>query len=139
MNRFLAVICVLLLAGCATPSVTTATPTTTATSTTTAASEPSGTCLSSRDHVAGDADNTPLVICVYVGEVVDLNALAAGGHQPGVGHWTAVTSSEDTVLGCALADGHATCKTLVPGHAMATATGAAGAWRVQVFVAGPAG
>jgi hypothetical protein len=139
MNRFLALFCVVLLAGCAAPSVTTASPATTASPTAAASSGASGTCLSSRDHFAGDADTTPLYVCVGVGEVVDLNALAAGGNQPGAGPWTAVTSSDGTVLGCALAAGHATCKALAPGHAMATATGAAGAWRVQVFVAGPAG
>jgi hypothetical protein len=125
---------VLMLAGCAGPAAPSSTPSAAASS---ASPVPSRTCLSGSNHFAGDADNTLPTVCVVVGAVVDLNALAAGGDQVGAGRWTAVTSSDDAVLTCSLVDAHATCRAAAPGHALATATGVAGAWRAQVFVAKP--
>jgi hypothetical protein len=127
----------LVLAGCAQPAHTT--PPAAPAARAHATPSPSRTCLSGRNHFAGDADSTPPMVCVDVGATVDLNALAVGGYQVGAGRWTTVSSSDDAVLTCSLAGTLATCKAVAPGHAIATASGAAGDWRVQVFVGKPAG
>jgi hypothetical protein len=161
MKRFFVLLCALLVGGCAAPSSSplsapspspsspplsprsspspspplSSGPPVPSASMPAAGPQPSRTCLSGQNHFAGDADTAPPVVCVNVGAVVDLNALAVGGYQPGAGHWTAVTSSDTAVLTCTIASGHATCTAVGPGQALATATGAAGAWRAQVFVA----
>jgi hypothetical protein len=135
----------LVLAGCAGPSATSGAPVqpevpkTAGTTPAATGTNPSGSgktpkpCLSSRNHFAGDADTTLPIVCVDIGGVVDLNTYAVG-HGP----WTAVSSSDNAVLACALENAHATCRAVAAGHALATATGSAESLRVQVFVADPA-
>jgi hypothetical protein len=133
----------LLLAGCAGPPAGSAPASAPASGTPPRSGAPAASsattprpCLSSRNHFAGNADTadtTLPIVCLDVGGVVDLDPLAAG-HRP----WTGVSSSDDAVLTCSLDNAHATCRAVAPGHALATATGPAEAWRVQVFVGDPA-
>jgi hypothetical protein len=100
-------------------------------------------CATGDTHFSIDSERTTPTVCLPVGGVVDLAAVAAGGTAPGMANWTAVSSSDPAVVRCtAVADdpgGGAgptgpTCRAVASGRATVTATGTSGAWHLQIFV-----